>query len=716
MNQKPIETVILKQIPYKSLYEALVKSKRIEDIPQIVHNILQDWKTHSDFWLSLDTFILATRGNCEGRYPSVHIDHNLLDHSNSDLHQSREELVNYLNAGKRIYGVTTGFGSSRKFPLPPEKTGYLSANILYSHATGVGAPLPVDVVRGMMVLRLKTFAQGFSAVSVRIIQKLEEMLNSGIVPFIPEKGSVGSSGDLAPLAHLFLVLIGKGKAWIIREPSNLSHSKSLNPHTKFVFPDEWDNKRVLHLDSKTFGLNQNQLQDYLSEHPYALLRGEEAWRAVGLEPLQDSDLTMKDGLAMTNGATAAASMLAHAVYDANLLYDAANKAGALTLSAVSGHTRAFETVAQVVRPQIGQIVTSEHLLRLLEGNQLVNRIGFEEDSQDDYSIRAIPQVHGAVWDAIQYAKNVVEIELNSATDNPLFFSSLLSNGVSDFRFQDKRFEKEFSATLGTTHCSAANFHGEPLAFAADLLKIAVSELANISERRVQLLLDANHNRGLPANLTIGGNGLHSGMMIFQYTAAALVSDNKTLSHPSSVDSIPTSSNAEDHVSMATNATRHCLQVIQNTSNVLAIEFICALQACDIRTKMLGNWIWSFYQRNSQLKDLRELFFTLFGENYFNRAKVYFDFEESALSLSHYEEIKNFLQTNPSFSLGSRLEALWEYLRMNSHPIVPFILNDGTGAEANTDLYGWNKTFKEVEPSDIIRSVSQRIRSGELIDF
>ncbi|MCX7836077.1 MAG: aromatic amino acid ammonia-lyase, partial [bacterium] len=623
MQYSSLKTITLRQIPFQELYLQLRENFNSNDVPTIVYRFLQKIRENSNCWLSLEDFIFCTRGDQNGYYPKVEIDRNLIDDPNSNLYQTRNELEKYLKQNKRIYGVTTGFGSARRYPLPSDQSGWLSANILYSHATGVGKPLPVEIVRGIMLLRLKTFSQGFSAVSIQVLQKLEEMLNSGIIPYVPEKGSVGSSGDLAPLAHLFLVLIGKGKAWIVRRPTDLSSCNAFpSTNAKYALVDNNDDCRILHLNPKTFGLQQNQLEEYLSDHPLALLRGEEAWKAVGLEPLREQDLTMKDGLAMTNGATVAASLLAHAVYDALLLYDAANQAGALTLSAVSGHTRAFEPIAQVVRPHIGQMVTSFQMLNLLQGNELVNRIGYEEDAQDDYSIRAIPQVHGAVWDTIQSVKEKVEIEMNSATDNPLFFSSILRNGMKDFVFQDTRFEHEFSSTLGTTHCSAANFHGEPIAIAADCLKIAISELASISERRIQLLLDSNHNRGLPANLTLLGNGLHSGFMIFQYTAASLVSDNKILCHPASVDSIPTSSNAEDHVSMATNAARHCCSVIQNTSNVIAIELICALQACDLRTKMLGVWLTQKYNEEQKNCGLKEFFQNLFGVQFEHRAKVY----------------------------------------------------------------------------------------------
>jgi histidine ammonia-lyase len=532
-------------------------------------------RTH-DHWLTLAQFIAVTR-----HFANVELADNLCA-ANSAIVKSCIEVHQYLGAelerydpatgditfrpapdgqkNKRlIYGVNTGFGSARNKVIETGEAATLSENILYSHATGVGKPLSPEVVRGMILLRLRTFAQGCSGVRPIVLYKLVELLNKGVIPLIPEKGSVGSSGDLAPLSHLFLVLIGKGKAWIINDPARAGES---------IAPD-------------------------------SALAGADALKQAGIEPLK---LSAKDGLALTNGATLSAAMLALAVHDAEQLYHSANISGAISLQAVCGHTRALEPLPHSARPHLGQILAARELCDLLQGSTLVDRVAALNDAQDDYSIRAMPQVHGAALTAILHTREIAETEINSVTDNPLFFGHLKNSSTPLFLFnQDHHDPDKFDKILKTTHCSAANFHGEPIGIALDYLKIAVAELANIAERRIQLLLDKNQNRGLPANLTNGKQGLHSGLMLTQYTAAALVSENKVLCHPSSVDSIPTSANAEDHVAMATNAARHTRMVIENTTNVLAIELLCALQAVDLRIPAIDNAKNDDEDKNSKLR-------------------------------------------------------------------------------------------------------------------
>lgn len=706
----------IKQIPYRSLYEKVVANFSADLLPTIVEEQIREWALLPEVWMKLDDFVLGTRGDALGEYPLIQLDPDLIQNTDSDIYQSRSEVERYMHEHKRIYGVNTGFGSARKFVLSTENSGHLSVNILLSHATAVGKPLPVEVVRGMMILRLKTFAQGFSGVSMPVIQKLQEMLNAGIVPFIPEKGSVGSSGDLSPLAHLFLVMIGRGKAWVVKNANQLVSTTSLQSDQSITFVDERFDSRAMSIHSDTIGMSPSAIQGFYEKHPLALYRGEEAWKIVGISPLPEQQLSMKDGLAMSNGATAAAAILALASFDALQLYHTANITGAFSLSAVSGHSRAFEPIAQIVRPQIGQLVTSASMMKLLEGNNFVNRIGYEGDAQDDYSIRGIPQVHGAVWDTIEHARKVIEIEINSATDNPLFFASILKNGTSSFLHPDKHFDTDYSETLGTTHCSAANFHGEPIAIAADALKIAVSELSSISERRIQLLLDEHHNRGLPSNLTLGGSGLHSGMMIFQYTAASIVSENKVLCHPSSVDSIPTSANAEDHVSMATNAARHCRVVIQNTTDVLAIELVCGLQAIDIRSSAAMIWMKTHRNRQNKNQTLSELLNEWFGENYSNRAKVFFpELVSKSLENSDLKFNESLFDTS-SLTLGKKMEKIRSYLRNHQVYPVPFILHDGYGWDEQIQPEDWMKTFLEVEPATLIWNATHFIHNRILTNL
>lgn len=403
------------------------------------------------------------------------------------------------DGGEPVYGISTGFGSFASVTISPEQRRQLQVNLLRSHAVGVGDPYPDDVVRAMLLLRANALAKGHSGAQPATVQLLLEMLNRGVTPVVPSKGSLGASGDLAPLAHMALVLIGEGEA--------------------------------------TYGGHR--------------LPGLLALRQAGLEPVT---LQAKEGLALTNGTQAMAALGALAAWDALALLRTADLVAALTVEALRGIVTAYDERIAAVRPHPGQATVAANLRRALAGSARATRQG-EARVQDAYALRCVPQVHGASRDAWGYVHGVLVTEMNAATDNPLLFpeaGDVLSGG---------------------------NFHGQPLALALDFLGIAIAELANISERRTERLLNPALS-GLPAFLT-GDGGLHSGLMILQYTAAALVSENKVLAHPASVDSIPTSANQEDHVSMGNTSARKLREIVWNVTRVLAIETICAAQAVDL---------------------------------------------------------------------------------------------------------------------------------------
>ncbi|TGE31146.1 histidine ammonia-lyase [Desulfosporosinus sp. Sb-LF] len=414
--------------------------------------------------------------------------------------KSREYVDNLIEGNKTVYGITTGFGMFSNVLISKEDAKKLQRNLIMSHATGVGEPLPSEVVRGILLLRANALAKGFSGIRLSTLETLLEVLNAGIVPVVPEKGSLGASGDLAPLSHMVLVLIGEGEAF-------------------------YKGRRM---------------------------SGREALTQAGLEPVI---LEGKEGLALINGTQVMTAVAALAVWDAEILWESANITAALTFEALEGIHDAFDPKIHAARPHSGQIEVAQQIRLLTEGSTFVagkQRLRV----QDAYALRCIAQVHGPSGDAVEYVKKVVEIEMNSATDNPLIFpeeGEVLSGG---------------------------NFHGQPVALAMDFLGIAVAELANISERRLERLVNPNLS-GLPAFLTADG-GLNSGFMIVQYSAASLVSENKILAHPASVDSIPSSANQEDHVSMGTIAARKARSILENTVNVLAMELLAACQGVDLR--------------------------------------------------------------------------------------------------------------------------------------
>lgn len=423
------------------------------------------------------------------------------------IEKARRFVEDLSERGVVAYGVTTGVGKLSDVAISAGYTEELQRNLLRSHACAVGDRLRDDVVRATCLLRANALARGHSGVRLSVVEMLIKLLNTGVIPFIPEQGSLGASGDLAPLAHLALVLIGEGEAIV-------------------------GGRR---------------------------LPGSEALTEAGLQPLT---LQAKEGLALINGTQVMGAIGALAVFDSSNLAATADAAGALTAEALRFIPAAFDPRIQAVRGHPGQIETARRLLVLLEGSGLVTSPG-ELRVQDAYSGRCMPQVHGASRDAFAHVADVISREINAATDNPLLFpddEEVLSGG---------------------------NFHGQPLALALDYLSIAAAELASISERRVERLVNPALS-GLPAFLTLQA-GLHSGLMIAQYTAASLVSENKTMAFPASVDSIPSSANQEDHVSMGTTSARKAMRIITNVWHVLAIELLCAAQALEFAPhKRLGH--------------------------------------------------------------------------------------------------------------------------------
>ncbi len=425
------------------------------------------------------------------------------------------------------YGINTGFGKFSNVVINKKDTVTLQKNIILSHAVGTGKPFPLEISKGIMLLKLNSFLQGFSGVRIEVVRTLEQMINMNVIPFIPEKGSVGASGDLAPLSHMALVMTGKGKAY-------------------------YNGK---------------------------LISGAAAMKKSGIPALE---LRQKEGLAILNGTQVMTAVLADALIKAEKLLLNADIIAALSLEALQGSLSPFDERIQQARPHQGQIDTAFNFRRLLENSGIVESHKHCPKVQDAYSLRCIPQVHGAVKDTFNHARKILEIEMNSVTDNPLVF--------------DK----------GHEVLSGGNFHGEPLAFVSDFMSIAVSELANISERRIEYLLDPSVNDGLPSFLTTDP-GLNSGFMMTQVTAAALVSENKVLSHPASVDSIPTSANKEDHVSMGAHAARKLIEICGNVRSVLAIELLCAAQGLHFRgAEMSSDAIKNVYKKmRSEIRPVKK---------------------------------------------------------------------------------------------------------------
>ncbi|GAA0718203.1 histidine ammonia-lyase [Clostridium malenominatum] len=413
--------------------------------------------------------------------------------------ESRKIIDDIVENEKVVYGVTTGFGEFCNVSISKEDCNTLQENLIRSHACGYGPAFSADIVRTIMLTRANALAKGYSGIKLETLNTLIEMLNKGVHPVIPEKGSLGASGDLAPLAHMVLPMLGLGEA----------------------------------------------------EYQGEVMSGKEAMEKAGIPTIV---LDAKEGLALINGTQVLTSTGALAVYDAIELLKVSDIAAALTIEALRGITDAFDERIHVIRAHAGQLATARNLLKLVEGSTYVTRQG-ELRVQDAYSLRCVPQIHGASKDSINYVKSKVEIEINSVTDNPII-------------------------TREGDVISGGNFHGEPMAQPFDFLGIGAAEIANVSERRLERLINPQLN-DLPAFLAKHG-GLNSGFMITQYAAAALVSENKVLAHPASVDSIPSSANQEDLVSMGTIAARKARDIIQNATRVVATELMAACQAIDFR--------------------------------------------------------------------------------------------------------------------------------------
>lgn len=441
--------------------------------------------------LSIKDFIKVVRKNYKLE---------LAEEAISKIKQSRRLVDKYVENEEVVYGITTGFGKFSDAFIDKDETEILQKNLITSHSCGVGKAFDEEIVRGIMLLRANALAKGFSGIRLSTLETLIGMINKGVHPVIPQKGSLGASGDLAPLSHMVLVMLGEGEAY-------------------------YNGKRV------------------------------SGKKAMELAEIPTVTLTSKEGLALINGTQVMTSIAALTVYDAILLKKTSDIIAGLTVEALRGIVTAYDEKVHSIRPHKGQVDTAKNLLRLLQGSNMATSQG-EIRVQDAYSLRCIPQIHGASKDAIDYIAEKVYIEMNSATDNPLIFEEEVISG--------------------------GNFHGQPMALSLDFLGISIAELANISERRLERLVNPALS-GLPAFL-VGKGGLNSGFMIVQYSAASLVSENKVLAHPASVDSIPSSANQEDHVSMGTIAARKAREILENTRKVLAMELLAACQAIDLQGK------------------------------------------------------------------------------------------------------------------------------------
>ncbi len=420
----------------------------------------------------------------------------ITDEAKDRINKAAEIVQDILKENRRVYGVTTGFGYLQDTMVSPHETEKLQHNLIASHSAGVGPEYPHEVVRGMMVLKINKFARGHSGIRLKVVSLLLDFLNKKITPVVPSQGSLGASGDLAPLAHLASVLIGKGTAY-------------------------FEKKRISGL------------------------------RSLEKAELSPVKLTAKEGLALLNGTQAMTSVAAIAVSDAEYLVKIANLAAAMSMEVNQANIDALNPLIHEARPHKGQIEAAHSIREYLKGSKRTRQ---QIAYQDYYSIRCAPVVHGATLDTVKYVKNVVQTEMNSSTDNPLIFSSdeILCGG---------------------------NFHGQPIALVMDFLGIAVAELGSISERRMEHLLNPTLS-GLNAFLTLK-TGVNTGFMIAQYTAASLVSENKHLAFPASVDSIPVSANQEDHVSMGSIAANQTRKIIEHVQHILAIELLCVSQAIDL---------------------------------------------------------------------------------------------------------------------------------------
>lgn len=444
--------------------------------------------------LTLEEFIAVTRDMVE-----LEIKEDAVE----KINRSRKLVDKYVEEERVIYGLTTGFGKFSDVLISKDEAKELQKNLIISHSCGVGESLSEDIVRGVMLLRVNALSKGYSGIRLSTIETLVAMLNKGVHPIIPEKGSLGASGDLAPLSHMVLVMLGEGEA---------------------IYKGE-------------------------------RMSGKDAMDKAGIDTIE---LTSKEGLALINGTQVMTSVGAHTVYDGINLMKTADITAGLTIEALRGITDAYDERIHLIRNHQGQVDTARNLNKILEGSEMTTRQG-DLRVQDAYALRCIPQIHGGSRDSLNYVKEKVLIEMNSVTDNPIILEE--SGDV----------------------ISGGNFHGQPMAVSFDFLGIGLAEIANVSERRLERLVNPALSEGLPAFLSEKG-GLNSGFMIVQYSAASLVSENKVLAHPASVDSIPSSANQEDHVSMGTIAARKAKEIMENARKVVAMELMAACQAIDIRGK------------------------------------------------------------------------------------------------------------------------------------
>ena len=448
------------------------------------------------------------------------------DNARTEITRSAEAVASIVESDEPVYGINTGFGIFSNRRIDSEQRQSLSHNLVQSHAVGLGEPFPIDVTRAAMLIRANSLAHGYSGIRLQLIECLIQMLNKDVVPLIPSQGSLGSSGDLAALAHLALVL-----------------SKAIPPNHETI--------PLVHYQNKMLPADKAMQQARIDRH----------------------DLGPKEGLALINGATFSAALLSLACHDSQILLNTALGAAALSLEALLAVPAAFDARLHEARPHPGQIKIAAAIRGLTEGSQL---LGSSERVQDAYSLRCIPQVLGPVLETLDFVARTTEVEVNAATDNPLIFDQIALSG--------------------------GNFHGQPIGLASDYLKIALSEVGAIAERRIFRLLDPTANLGLPAMLVPDKDleGLHSGLMMLQYTAASLVLENLSLASPDSIHSLPTSAGQEDHNANATTGARRLAQVVNNVRNILAIELLVASQAVELRlisqpNLRLGNGTERIYQ-------------------------------------------------------------------------------------------------------------------------
>lgn len=441
--------------------------------------------------LTLEDFFRVARGGAPV---------GLTENAKKQIQKARDLLDEFLKTDKAYYGINTGFGALAARRIDKQDLKKLQRNLINSHTAGVGENLPDDIVRGVILLRANVLAKGYSGVRLEVAELLLALLNHNILPLIPAKGSVGASGDLAPLSHLASVLLGDGKVKLNGEIINTA----------------------------------------------------DAFKVAGLSPVE---LVEKEGLALINGTQVLTAIGVFNLLESEKLVEVADIAGAVVFEAQLGNPSPFLDEIHQVRPFQGQFETARSIRKLVKDSPLWESHGGDEKVQDAYSVRCIPQVHGAVRDTLRYVRSILEIEVNAATENPLVFPDL------------KRI------------LSGGNFHGAPVSFAQDFLAIAMTELGNISERRIDRVINPATNMNLPPFL-VKDNGLNSGFMIAHVTATSLTSENRILSHPASVDNIPTSANQEDHVSMGNFAARKAREIIKNVKYILAIELMAGLQALD----------------------------------------------------------------------------------------------------------------------------------------